>query len=204
MFKKALFIGLALVFPGVAQSALVFTIDTYTISELTFTLSGTFDDDTIGNEQGWLAIKNDWSSNTGTHTDFLGLGATMVSNIMIGGFTPLGTIITTGDIDTFSDSIAFLQQGGSFSTIVAGTTVSGSATLSAIVGGAFNPTDASTLELVSGFNYGPSSPLVGGDWARLEATATFVGSVVPVPAAVWLFGTALLGFVGMARKTKVT
>ena len=28
-------------------------------------------------------------------------------------------------------------------------------------------------------------------------------SVVPVPAAVWLFGTALLGFIGISRRTKV-
>jgi hypothetical protein len=28
-------------------------------------------------------------------------------------------------------------------------------------------------------------------------------SAVPVPAAVWLFGTALLGFIGMSRRTKV-
>jgi hypothetical protein len=29
-------------------------------------------------------------------------------------------------------------------------------------------------------------------------------SVVPVPAAVWLFGTALAGFVGMSRRRKVS
>jgi len=28
-------------------------------------------------------------------------------------------------------------------------------------------------------------------------------SAVPVPAAIWLFGSALIGFVGMSRKTKV-
>jgi len=28
-------------------------------------------------------------------------------------------------------------------------------------------------------------------------------SAVPVPAAVWLFGTALIGFIGMSRRTKV-
>ncbi|MCP4769097.1 MAG: PEP-CTERM sorting domain-containing protein [Gammaproteobacteria bacterium] len=28
-------------------------------------------------------------------------------------------------------------------------------------------------------------------------------SVVPVPAAVWLFGTALLGFIGLSRRTSV-
>jgi hypothetical protein len=38
-----------------------------------------------------------------------------------------------------------------------------------------------------------------GDWIRVVTQS----SVVPVPAAIWLFGTALLGFVGMSRKTKV-
>ncbi len=28
-------------------------------------------------------------------------------------------------------------------------------------------------------------------------------SIVPVPAAVWLFGTALLGFIGLSRRTSV-
>ena len=28
-------------------------------------------------------------------------------------------------------------------------------------------------------------------------------SVVPVPAAVWLFGTALFGFIGFSRRTSV-
>ena len=28
-------------------------------------------------------------------------------------------------------------------------------------------------------------------------------SAVPVPAAFWLFGTALIGFIGMSRRTKV-
>ena len=34
---------------------------------------------------------------------------------------------------------------------------------------------------------------------------SFVTSVspVPVPAAFWLFGTALIGFIGMSRRTKV-
>jgi hypothetical protein len=28
-------------------------------------------------------------------------------------------------------------------------------------------------------------------------------SAIPVPASVWLFGTALLGFIGISRRTKV-
>ena len=31
-----------------------------------------------------------------------------------------------------------------------------------------------------------------------------VSAVVPVPAAVWLFGTALIGFIGMSRRTRVS
>jgi hypothetical protein len=31
----------------------------------------------------------------------------------------------------------------------------------------------------------------------------YEASVVPVPAAIWLFGTALIGFVGMSRRTRV-
>ena len=35
-----------------------------------------------------------------------------------------------------------------------------------------------------------------GDWIRVITAA----SVVPVPAAVWLFGTALVGFIGFSRR----
>ncbi|MCP4768227.1 MAG: VPLPA-CTERM sorting domain-containing protein [Gammaproteobacteria bacterium] len=35
-------------------------------------------------------------------------------------------------------------------------------------------------------------------------SAELTVSPVPVPAAVWLFGTALIGFVGMSRRTKVS
>jgi hypothetical protein len=39
------------------------------------------------------------------------------------------------------------------------------------------------------------------DTAYAELTVQI--SAVPVPAAVWLFGTALIGFVGMSRRTTV-
>jgi len=57
--------------------------------------------------------------------------------------------------------------------------------------------------------------LSGGTWvlnsvgpflatgAPVVATATFTGNLVPVPAAVWLFGTALIGFVGYSRRRKI-
>jgi hypothetical protein len=39
-----------------------------------------------------------------------------------------------------------------------------------------------------------------GEWTNLSLTV--VPTVVPVPAAVWLFGSGLLGLAGMARRKK--
>ena len=38
---------------------------------------------------------------------------------------------------------------------------------------------------------------------NLTGTSVQIGAVVPVPAAVWLFGSGLLGLVGVARRAKV-
>ena len=55
--------------------------------------------------------------------------------------------------------------------------------------------------------------LLSGDWYVNVHTQNFGGgeirgqvmaSMVPVPAAIWLFGTALIGLVGIARKRKVS
>jgi membrane protein required for beta-lactamase induction len=40
-----------------------------------------------------------------------------------------------------------------------------------------------------------------GKMSAVSADST--GSAVPVPAAFWLFGTALLGFIGLPRKTGI-
>ncbi len=44
----------------------------------------------------------------------------------------------------------------------------------------------------------------GGDNVQLNIDVSPIAvSPIPVPAAVWLFGTALLGFVGMSRRTSI-
>lgn len=46
-------------------------------------------------------------------------------------------------------------------------------------------------------------PLVGqANYVLQPGSVVTLPSAVPVPAAVWLFGTALIGFVGMSRRTK--
>ena len=40
------------------------------------------------------------------------------------------------------------------------------------------------------------------DFDDMMVRAKFTGTVVPVPAAAWLFGSGLLGLIGMARRRK--
>lgn len=46
------------------------------------------------------------------------------------------------------------------------------------------------------------NPIPGGSWYNINIEVASV-SAIPVPAAFWLFGTALVGFVGISRRRKV-
>jgi len=176
-----------------ANASLVFLINTYTTDQVSFSISGTFDADTIGIFPGYLAVKNDWSNNYGVHTEwFSGTPAITVNSILIGGLAPSLTQAQNNSSNAWNDDVFFIAVNNAL-PILAGTTVSGSVTLSGV--GLFNPADLATLELVSGLNY--TSPSDGNDdWARLEASAQ---SVIPLPAAAWLFGSAL-GVMGWMRR----
>ena len=65
-----------------------------------------------------------------------------------------------------------------------------------------------TLADIAVWDNHDTNPLVlTGFWAGVTGAISHVAlygtSVVPVPAAVWLFGTALLGFIGFSRRTQV-
>ena len=182
-----------------SHATLVLTIDTYTTDELSLTLSGSFDLDTVGDRPGFLAIKNNWSNNFGFHTEiFSRAPAITVNTILIDGTAPSGVFIQN-DNSTWMDVIFFdnpiFDSVTGDTAFTAGTIVSGSLTLTGL--GIFDPTDEATLELVSGFDNNAV------DWARSEA-GTMAVSPVPVPAALWLFGTALIGLVGFGKRRKVT
>ena len=176
-----------------ANAALVFEIDTYTTDEVSFSISGTFDADTIGIFPGYLAVKNDWSNNIGVHTEwFSGAPSITLNTIMIGGLAPTLVQAQNSGIRPWNDDI-FFRFADNTAAFTAGTAVSGSITLSGV--GLFDPADMSTLELVSGLDY--TSPISSDDdWARLEARV----SAVPLPAAAWLFGSAIIGLGVVKRK----
>lgn len=44
---------------------------------------------------------------------------------------------------------------------------------------------------------------ISGEFSSVDGLALYDPSVVPVPAAVWLFGSGLIGLIGLARRKKV-
>ncbi|MCW8923409.1 MAG: VPLPA-CTERM sorting domain-containing protein [Gammaproteobacteria bacterium] len=54
----------------------------------------------------------------------------------------------------------------------------------------------------AGPNGTPGSGMIDGPFLTYEANFSFDTNPVPVPAAVWLFGSGLLGLVGVARRKK--
>ena len=57
------------------------------------------------------------------------------------------------------------------------------------------------VEFVTAFLTGSNGQV---DFQNIGFTAEVSVPAVPVPAAVWLFGTALVGFIGVSRRRKVT
>ena len=70
-------------------------------------------------------------------------------------------------------------------------------------GGAFSGTTVGD-ELSGSFDIGWTSLIVGGPFDGQTGTYNVQGtySAVPVPAAVWLFGSGLVGLVGVARRRR--
>ncbi len=177
----------AVAMSGRVYATLVFTINETTTDQISLSISGTLDTDTIGigaGDPGYLAIKNDWSNNNSIHTEwFSGTPTISLNSILIGGSAPSTSLLaSTG---AAHDSIFFVNPLGAGQTISAGTVVSGSLVLTGI--GMFNPADSPTLELLSGWN--------GFDYARHEAFAT----VVPEPATAGMLAISGLVFYAIRR-----
>jgi hypothetical protein len=92
-------------------------------------------------------------------------------------------------------SLALINAGSGTGNLMATLTYTGGSLAGAIGSG----------ELIGGFVVGTCTGAAAGcDFSQAfsaqNITGTKVGAVVPVPAAVWLFGSGLLGLVGIARR----
>jgi hypothetical protein len=65
---------------------------------------------------------------------------------------------------------------------------------------AFNPSDTRGLVYIRG----TSSPGYPGGPGPVGAEQSFYVSAVPLPGAVWLFGSGLLGLLGVSRRRKAS
>ncbi len=178
MFKKFIFLLITL-YVSPAHASLIFTVDNITTDELTFSINGTFDEDTVGAvTPGVVAIKYDWSNNFGVHTEFMNGEPTVVSSTL----TADGVLVdlnVDSAIHSTTDSIYFYNPAGNSTAFTAGTEISGSATLE--LTGGFDPALASGLELLSGYTMVLNTfPEWDYDWARLEAKAQVL-STPPTP-----------------------
>jgi len=101
--------------------------------------------------------------------------------------------VANGDVnaDTITDYKATMVSGGQVGSAFGGFFGAGYLEV-------WNIQLLSTASLHSGFNVDVITGTAGGDFAQYVAAA----APVPVPAAVWLFGSGLLGLVGIARRKK--
>jgi hypothetical protein len=148
-------------------------------------------DETFANAYGLTA--GDTVTATGTFTADLGtignetgtvLFATGSGNTM--SIDLNGTIFTAADDDGFLGGIGpylIFDSGSLFDFDFQKTS---------------EPKFNSSFSFFDNFN---ESESMFGEWTDLNLTV--VPTVVPVPAAVWLFGSGLLGLVGLARRGKV-
>ena len=68
--------------------------------------------------------------------------------------------------------------------------------------GIMSSTTTSDLVLAYNDNYRFTGPGMDADYDDMLVRAEFSSTAVPVPAAIWLFASGLLGLIGMARRRK--
>ena len=136
-----------------------------------FNLTGEIDSATVGNPFGL--------TDTDTISAFAVFDDSLIASGLVDFSDPSIAMTITVGSETYTDAEEFLGGASLYFS-----------------GGAFNGLDYSATDLTfDSFNFSfVSTGQLAGTWT----TATI--SPVPVPAAAWLFGSGLLGLVGLARR----
>ncbi len=136
-------------------------------------------------------------NNTGTFVNIFTASASSQAGVTGGGPVPSGTVgfsgpIANGDTITVNLSSFFANGAGvDFGQ--------GSAAATGIVSNVAGNNFDYVLDWTSPINGGPLALVGTGTW---HLTGTGSVSAVPLPTAVWLLGSGLIGMVGVARRRK--
>jgi len=162
--------------------------------------------DGAGNPNGPLVLGNmgfNWNDNNGIPVSIVMDASGFFG--AVGGGLSTSDVITGGSLPA-SNGVAGSSKGGTYTVPIGPgpvvTTTWNTTTIGTPILGT-NP--SGTLPLITdtvGGSPMPTAPFKGFN-ANFDITSLTVTSVlVPVPAAVWLFGSGLLGLVGVARRRK--
>ncbi len=189
--KKTILTGaLALALGTAASSASALSID---ITSMTFgstsAASGTIDTATTGDTFTGSFFSAPWTATTLSTYTAVGTPLTFSGNSAYWD-DPATTSVNEGD---FSYNFSLTAGQVAFGTYFTWSVNPDIPVLAIIDCGAGNPGDTCT---------GVGTPMQIGPFPGQSPAFNGVVSAVPVPAAVWLFGSGLLGLVGVARRRK--
>jgi hypothetical protein len=131
-------------------------------------------------------------------------GETGKSDVVDASFTAATYTITKADTVTHGSAFSF-DFDSSLNVIKWGAVL---ATIPGSQSGSIRACNEPGIDLlIGGTNYCPASGLIFSDATYTDGStgnAATMGSwsVVPIPAAAWLFGSGLLGLIGVARRKK--
>lgn len=183
--KSVTFLLLSFFITSVAQASLVFSDVTYTANTVSFVTTGDLSGYDLPERPNFFSIGFEgdlFSSGTAANISW--------SNAIFTGAT-LSTQGHAGDFDTWNNPGAWLQ----FSNPLSSTATAMGVTTILTLGENFLNESSLTGEIV--FNWDVDATFTSHtELGRISATL----SPVPVPAAAWLFGSALLGFFGFSRR----
>lgn len=188
--KKTILTGaLALALGTAASSASALSID---ITSMTFgstsAASGTIDTATTGDTFTGTFFSAPWIATTLSTYTTVGVPQTFA-----GSSTYYDDPATTADEGAYSYNFTLTAGQVAFGTYFTWSVNPDIPVLAIIDCGAGNPGDTCT---------GVGTPMQIGPFPGQAPAFNGVVSAVPVPAAVWLFGSGLLGLVGVARRRK--
>ncbi len=174
--KKTLLAGAMALSMGVASNASAISIDiTAMVFGSTSAASGVADTDNLGTTFNGSFFNAPWTATT------------------MAAFTTSGTWAGTSPQGSFSYNFTLSATEVAFGTFFDWSVNAGIPVLAIFDCGAGNPGDTCT---------GRGTPMQVGPFPGQAPAFNGVVSSVPVPAAVWLFGSGLLGLAGVARRRK--